>query len=120
MRSNPALPPRRPPDLHPAAEAGGASETTPLKVETMIATFSKTKCALLRRPGYPIGTPAPLYIECICGRDLDAPGHGDIRCEVCGREYNPDGWVLDTAAPELLEACRAAADFFRDTDAPRE
>jgi hypothetical protein len=57
------------------------------------ATFRKSKCALLRRPGYPIGTPAPLYLECPCGKEVDVPEDGEIRCSTCSRRFDRAGWI---------------------------
>ncbi len=54
-------------------------------------TITRTKAALIRRDGYPIGQPAPLYIRC-CGNEIDAKDDGMI-CPRCQTTFDARGWV---------------------------
>lgn len=53
-----------------------------------------TKKALIRKVGYPVGEPAPLYIVCLCSNILDMPGTG-ASCGFCGRTWDNAGWLLN-------------------------
>ena len=57
----------------------------------------RTKAALKRRPGYPIGTPAPMYLSCLCREEVDVPEHHTqvAQCRKCGTVYDHEGWILD-------------------------
>jgi hypothetical protein len=55
-----------------------------------------TKKALIREAGHPVGVPAPMYLNCVCGNKLAMPG-GPAKC-ACGFEYDEQGWI--TARPE--------------------
>lgn len=59
--------------------------------------MTKLKTALIRRPGYPIGQPAPLYLNC-CGREIDVEKPFDkshsVTCQTCGTIYDGGGWVI--------------------------
>lgn len=62
---------------------------------SMTPTVGYTKRALRRREGYPVGMPAPLFILCGCGRELDVSNpwsHDTVRCE-CGTVYDSEGWI---------------------------
>lgn len=53
-----------------------------------------TKRALIRREGYPIGQPAPLYIRCECGAEVDVNGAELLTCAKCGVGYDSRGWII--------------------------
>lgn len=58
-----------------------------------MATCERTKAALIRRPGYPIGQPAPCYFEC-CGNEIDAPEAGEhATCPTCGNRFDERGYI---------------------------
>jgi hypothetical protein len=64
--------------------------TNPRGVET-----GKTKIALRREPGYPIGTPAPMHAICACGQRLDFPATAaSVKCSNCGRKWSAAGWLI--------------------------
>ena len=52
------------------------------------------KVAMIRRPGYPVGVSAPLYLNCPCGAQPAVPENmeGIVTC-ACGKRYTPDGFV---------------------------
>jgi hypothetical protein len=50
----------------------------------MNATCTRTKAAIIRRPGYPIGQPAPVYLNCSCGKEVDVAPTVPIICPTCG------------------------------------
>ena len=53
------------------------------------------KVALRRRAGYPIGQPAPCYLLCPCGTEIDVPeGASVVRCPTCGLSFSSRGWIL--------------------------
>ena len=60
------------------------------------------KRALKREPGYPVGVPAPLYLDCECGHHLSMPHVNGLPIQayvcLCGREYDPRGWLLKESA----------------------
>lgn len=61
------------------------------------ATIRCVKVALRRRPGYPIGTPAPIYLLCPCGNELDIPAEGDPEpCAKCGQRFDRGGWIKES------------------------
>jgi hypothetical protein len=61
-----------------------------------MATMRLTKVAMIREPGYPVGQPAPLYLNCPCGAkprtDARDPEFTFIEC-ACGRVYDSLGWL---------------------------
>jgi len=59
-----------------------------------MTTTHKVKAAIIRRPGYLIGQPAPCYLNCSCGAQPTATEADAIPC-VCGAIYSPAGWLLD-------------------------
>lgn len=60
--------------------------------------FGCTKRALKREQGYPVGTPAPIYLDCECGHHLTMPiGQLRVQC-VCGIEYDAMGWIIGKIA----------------------
>lgn len=62
----------------------------------------RTKAALIRRPGYPVGQPAPCFMRC-CNHEIDAPSDGETAaCPSCGTEYDSRGWATPKASePEM-------------------
>jgi hypothetical protein len=58
--------------------------------------MTKTKTALIRREGYPIGQPAPMYLNC-CGKAIDVEKPFDkthtVTCPHCRVSYDGAGWV---------------------------
>lgn len=52
----------------------------------------RTKVAIIRRPGYPVGRPAPCYLNCPCGAEPPVPSDW-IGCS-CGRRYDALGWLI--------------------------
>jgi hypothetical protein len=57
----------------------------------------RTKAALIRDPNVPVGTPAPLHVECECGRKVPVECGANL-CE-CGISYDSRGWIT---RPEAL------------------
>ncbi len=56
-----------------------------------------TKRALRRRDGFPVGEPAPCFILCGCGKELDVPvGFDGVLPCVCGFVYDQNGWIVNT------------------------
>lgn len=58
------------------------------------------KLALKRDPSVPMGQPAPLHLDCPCGRVLSVPSIGyrigsksEITCGGCGNVYTAHGWL---------------------------
>lgn len=55
------------------------------------------KRALKREPGYPVGIPAPMYLDCECGHHLPIPEIKGMpmtyQC-LCGRVYDARGWIV--------------------------
>lgn len=69
-----------------------------------MATCERTKAALIRRPGYPVGQPAPCFFEC-CGNEIDAPTAGGFAtCPTCGNRFDYRGWIT-RILPNDLEMC---------------
>lgn len=59
-----------------------------------------TKKALRRREGFPVDQPAPLFLECVCGTEVDiAPGVELHRCRNCGRAFSSGGWLQSDELP---------------------
>lgn len=62
-------------------------------------TLTCVKLAVKRRPGYPVGIPAPCYVECECGTKVDVPDHVFTNpdtlyyCPTCATEYQGMGWI---------------------------
>jgi len=52
------------------------------------------KAALIRAPGYPVGTSAPLVIACRCGGMPHRNDREPIVC-ACGTVYDRNGWILN-------------------------
>lgn len=52
------------------------------------------KRALKPEQGYPVGHPAPMYIDCGCGNHLPVKD-GYNPCP-CGFVYNGQGWVVNS------------------------
>lgn len=63
----------------------------------------RTKAALIRHDGYPIGSPAPMYLRCDCGYRLDV-AHKVNECPL-GHRWDERGWRL----PDVCAACRPYA-----------
>jgi hypothetical protein len=59
-----------------------------------MTTTTKIKASIIRRAGYPIGEPAPCFLTCGCGAELDIPKGVVIPC-ACGAIYSPSGWLLE-------------------------
>ena len=61
----------------------------------MTTTSMRAKVAVIRAPGYPMGQPAPGYLNCPCGAQpatlIDGP---DVPC-TCGVTYTANGWIVD-------------------------
>ena len=61
----------------------------------MSTAYSKVKAGWIRLPGYPVGLPAPGYLNCPCGAQpatlIDGP---DVPC-TCGVTYTANGWIVD-------------------------
>lgn len=59
-----------------------------------MATLTRTKAALIRREGYPVGRPAPCFLRC-CDNEIDAPvGDALARCPTCGTRFDARGYVV--------------------------
>lgn len=66
------------------------------------STITRTKAALIRREGYPIGHPAPCYLTC-CGNEIDAPERGEhAECPTCGNRFDSRGWIKPPRRAEML------------------
>lgn len=50
------------------------------------------KVAAIREPGWPVGSPAPCYLNCPCGARPRAY-QGEVRC-ACGQLYTDDGYLI--------------------------
>lgn len=55
------------------------------------------KRALIRRPGYPVGQPAPCFIHCGCGREVDVIESRKPQPCPCGLTYDAAGWIVAEA-----------------------
>jgi hypothetical protein len=55
--------------------------------------LQQMKVALIRESGFPIGHPAPLYLNCPCGQRLYKNEDLPIVC-TCGAEYDSTGWIV--------------------------
>lgn len=56
-----------------------------------------TKVAQIQHDGYPVGTPAPMYLDCPCNAKPDVPEDGEtVTCD-CGVEYDARGWIVASA-----------------------
>lgn len=85
----------------------------------MTQTSGYTKRALKVEPGYLVGKPAPLYLDCECGHHLAMPkgfqeDAGLTVCE-CGRQYDSFGWIVEP--PETLMQLAAQCGKIYDTAA---
>lgn len=72
-----------------------------------------TKKALRRKPGYPIGVKAPMYIEC-CSSEIDLPDDPKTPavCPTCKTIYDHEGWLqeADKYGPvRTLQCCCCGA-----------
>lgn len=71
-----------------------------------MTTCRLLKAAWIRKPGYPVGQPAPGYWHCPCGAKPDAPGYGDdvapVTCS-CGRVYDGNGYIQETESLRAVE-----------------
>lgn len=59
-------------------------------------TTGYTKRALIRDAGYPVGTPAPVHVDCACGRKVPITSKTN-RCGACGSSYDTAGWLTLSA-----------------------
>lgn len=54
----------------------------------------KTKAALIRAEGYPVGRSAPMHVRCSCGaRPLAPEADSNVIC-ACGIQYDAHGWIV--------------------------
>lgn len=51
-----------------------------------------TKRALIRDPRVPVGQPAPMHVNCGCGRPVPIVADDINRC-ACGVAYDGLGWI---------------------------
>ena len=62
-----------------------------------MATCERTKAALIRRPGYPIGQPAPCFLRC-CENEIDVTPEAcdadPVTCPTCGTNFSHRGHVV--------------------------
>ena len=56
-----------------------------------MVTTTRTKAALIRDEGYPVGQPAPCHFNCECGATV--PADSDRNVCVCGIVYDACGWI---------------------------
>ena len=61
----------------------------------MKAILKRTKVAMIREPGTPIGEQGRMYLNCPCGFGPATEGMegSNVECE-CGRVYTAFGWVI--------------------------
>jgi hypothetical protein len=64
----------------------------------MTVIAERAKVARIREEGYPIGRPAPTYLNCPCGAKPRTNGISQVTC-TCGTRYSGCGWIL--ASPSL-------------------
>jgi hypothetical protein len=57
-------------------------------------TVRRTKAALIREPGYPVGVPAPMYLNCSCGHKVNVFQTSNTTCPKCGTTYDSRGWIV--------------------------
>ena len=57
-------------------------------------TLKLTKVAMIRVPEYPVGKPAPCYLNCPCGAKplTNHETEADVMC-ACGVAYSYNGWI---------------------------
>lgn len=57
--------------------------------------MERTKVAIIREPGHPVGEPAPCYLNCPCGAKPPAPADAGLMtwC-ACGAIYDAAGWLV--------------------------
>lgn len=80
---------------------------TSIHLETTVMSMHIVKKALIRAEGYPLGQPAPLYLNCDCGREvaIDKPEWQHTLKEIatrklsrytclCGNTYDCRGWLV--------------------------
>ena len=59
-----------------------------------------TKLALKRAEGWPVGQPAPMYVDCLCGRrELWIIPEIGATCDGCGRQFDSRGWIVGGEPP---------------------
>lgn len=59
-----------------------------------------TKCikrALKRDDSIPVGQPAPLHVDCLCGRAVPISAAVNV-CQGCGTVYDQGGWIKEGEA----------------------
>jgi hypothetical protein len=54
------------------------------------------KVAVIRMPGYPIGQPAPCYLNCPCGAKPKRGGLAEYVPCVCGAVYSFNGYLVNS------------------------
>lgn len=62
-----------------------------------------TKKALIRREGYPVGTPAPMFLRCVCAREIDMEHGRAVTCMGCGRTWDPRGWLTNADSTSITK-----------------
>lgn len=55
------------------------------------------KKAIIRDAGYPVGSPAPMHINCECGTSIPV-GEQGATCYICGIKYDVYGWIISRKA----------------------
>ena len=63
------------------------------------------KRAVKREEGYPIGSPAPMYIMCGCGSKVMVLPYHDAHCVTCHTVYDHEGYVLAEITIHRCKAC---------------
>jgi hypothetical protein len=64
----------------------------------MTAILKCVKKALKREPGYPVGVPAPLYVDCLCGSHV--PITGNANSCACGTVFDEAGWITSNPSSQ--------------------
>jgi hypothetical protein len=54
------------------------------------------KVAMIRMPGYEVGKPAPMYLNCPCGAkpSINMATKENVKC-ICGKSYTYNGNVIN-------------------------
>lgn len=52
------------------------------------------KVAVRREPGYPVGSPAPMFLVCVCGSKVAIDAEMRIVACECGEAYDSRGYRL--------------------------
>lgn len=64
----------------------------------MSANMRCIKKALIRDDSYPVGTPAPLHVNCACGQPVPiTKAFREHTCTTCGTVYDSGGWIVKPA-----------------------